>query len=181
MSGGFALTVDDELDLALREAWTVEPVHLLVMANLERLRRWEPWAARQPDTAAEASYVAHGMRQFAEGAAVPTVIRRDGEIVGCLGARLPGDGVADIGYWLDVAAEGAGIVTRCTRRMIEHLVVDRGIVRVEVRSAVANARSRAVAERLGFRHEGVSRSAMSLNGERVDQAVYGLLATEWVP
>jgi ribosomal-protein-serine acetyltransferase len=51
--------------------------------------------------------------------------------------------------------------------------------RLEVRCAVANARSRAIPERLGFRLEGTIREAEWLYDRFVDHAVYGLLEAEW--
>ncbi len=51
----------------------------------------------------------------------------------------------------------------------------RGAHRVEIRTAVDNVRSRGLAERLGFTHEGTLRSGMPLGERRVDVAVYGLV------
>lgn len=55
-------------------------------------------------------------------------------------------------------------------------VLDRGIARAEIRTSVENRRSRAVAERLGFAHEGTLRSALPVGDRRHDLAVYGLVA-----
>ncbi|GAB3466475.1 GNAT family protein [Kineococcus endophyticus] len=49
-------------------------------------------------------------------------------------------------------------MTRAVAALVRHLHEDRGLVRVEIRTAVGVARSRAVAERLGFVLEGVLRA-----------------------
>ena len=65
------------------------------------------------------------------------------------------------------------------RALIEHAFVARELHRVVIRAGVGNARSRAVAERLGFTLEGVLRQAERYpDGRYIDLAVYGLLASE---
>ncbi len=51
--------------------------------------------------------------------------------------------------------------------------------RLEAVAAVDNLGSRRVLERNGFRHEGVLRGLLVINGARVDHAIYGLLRTDW--
>ena len=51
--------------------------------------------------------------------------------------------------------------------------------RLPLEAAVENARSRAVAERLGMTLEGVAREAARLPGGSTDIAHYGLLDREW--
>jgi ribosomal-protein-serine acetyltransferase len=52
------------------------------------------------------------------------------------------------------------------------------LTRVTLRAGVENVASRAVAERLGFTHEGTEREAERI-GDRVhDLAVYAMLATD---
>jgi RimJ/RimL family protein N-acetyltransferase len=44
---------------------------------------------------------------------------------------------------------------------------------------VENVRSRALAERLGFRHEGTLRQALRLGDGYHDDALYAMLAEDW--
>ena len=86
---------------------------------------------------------------------------------------------AEVGYWLGAAFTGRGLATRATRAAVHYLVTAVGLRRVEMQCAVDNHRSRAVAERLGFRLEGVRRQSHWITDRFVDHAVYGLLAEEW--
>ena len=56
-----------------------------------------------------------------------------------------------------------------------------GLHRVEMQCGVGNAPSRAVAERLGFRPEGIRRESHWITDRFVDHVVYGLLESEWRP
>jgi ribosomal-protein-serine acetyltransferase len=59
------------------------------------------------------------------------------------------------------------------------MFAEAGLERAEIRAAVDNARSRAVAERLGFVEEGVSRHASWVAGRWLDMAIYGQVRAEW--
>jgi ribosomal-protein-serine acetyltransferase len=60
--------------------------------------------------------------------------------------------------------------------VVRHLGADRAVHRFEIRTAVHNRRSRAVAERCGFELEGVLHGALRVGAERHDVAVYGRTA-----
>jgi ribosomal-protein-serine acetyltransferase len=54
-----------------------------------------------------------------------------------------------------------------------------GLHRIVVRCAVGNERSVRVAERLGFRREGLLREAHYVGGRFLDQHIYSLLRHEF--
>ena len=54
-----------------------------------------------------------------------------------------------------------------------------GLSRIELRTSVANTRSRALAERLGFGFEGVLRAALQFAHRADDVALYSTSASEW--
>ena len=105
-----------------------------------------------------------------------------GRLLGSVGARWdePHE-VAEIGYWARADARGGGVITRAVVLAVRAALAD-GAARVWLRAAVENAPSRRVAEKAGFRLEGVLRSAHwnPRLGRRVDWAVYSLLPGELV-
>lgn len=84
----------------------------------------------------------------------------------------------EIGYWIDKAYEGKGIITKATRRLIEYAFDELDMNRVEIHCSSENERSAAVPERLGFTKEGVLRQAEFRNGKLHDFNIYGLLAED---
>lgn len=70
-------------------------------------------------------------------------------------------------------------MTRACELIAQWAFEEAGLNRLEIRAAADNKRGRALAERLGFRLEGIARQAKRLNGRFADMAVYAMLAAEW--
>ena len=87
-------------------------------------------------------------------------------------------GVCEVGVWLAPDVQGRGLVTRAAGHLIQWAFNVRGMTRVEWHCVPQNARSIAVARRLGMTRDGVLRSAFAFNGERHDVEVWSLLAAE---
>lgn len=88
-------------------------------------------------------------------------------------------GLCEVGCWLEPAAEGGGLITRAVEHLAGWAVERRGVHRIEWRTHPANARSIAVAGRLGMRRDGVLRAAIPGRDGRADLEVWSLLADEW--
>jgi RimJ/RimL family protein N-acetyltransferase len=104
----------------------------------------------------------------------------DGRLLGAIGASWDETGdVTEIGYWLRADARGSGAMARALR-LITAWALAHGAARVQLRAAVENEPSRRVAETVGFRLEGVHRSAYwnPRLGRRIDWAMYSLLPGE---
>jgi ribosomal-protein-serine acetyltransferase len=86
---------------------------------------------------------------------------------------------AEIGYWLDEAHERRGLMTASVRAVVDHAFGVWQLNRVQIRIDVLNAASLAVAERLGFRREGVLRQAYWTGERYSDDAVYSMLSADW--
>ena len=87
-------------------------------------------------------------------------------------------GTCEIGCWLEPAAEGRGLITAACTALVEWAFGVRGIHRVEWRCRADNARSSAVANRLGMRLEGALRGAWKADDGFYDEQVWSRLSSD---
>jgi ribosomal-protein-serine acetyltransferase len=149
------LSVDDANEL-----------YAVIAANRDHLRPWMPWADQ--DLAATRQYLRDATLDPRDEQAAITL---DGRIVGAIGLVHPA-GVPMIGYWLDAEVQGRGIMTRAVQAFVEHAFADLGCERIELRAAVDNVRSRAVADRAGFVLMRTIPDAAVIDGRSVDHVAY---------
>jgi [ribosomal protein S5]-alanine N-acetyltransferase len=85
---------------------------------------------------------------------------------------------AHIGYWVDERVAGRGIIPTSLALAVDHCFQIVGLHRVEVNIRPENAPSRRVAEKLGFRDEGLRRAYLHIDGGWRDHISYALTAHE---
>jgi cupin fold WbuC family metalloprotein len=78
----------------------------------------------------------------------------------------------EFGYILNRSYWSKGLVPEAGRRLLEFLFANTNAERIETPILAPNARSRRAAEKMGLHFEGVLRSALSLRGQRWDEALY---------
>jgi ribosomal-protein-serine acetyltransferase len=173
--------VDDHIELRLHEPRHAEELFRLVDANRDHLRKWLGWVDSSTSPEDTRRFIRDTLAELANGGEYGFAILQRGELVGGIGLRVSTEiREAEIGYWLAAAAQGQGTVTRATRAVIRFAFDDLGTNRVVIKCAEANAKSRAVPERLGFTLEGTLRRRDVVPGQEPrDQVLYALLRSEW--
>jgi len=139
---------DGGLELVPHDPSFSEAYLAVVLRNLDRLARWEPWAQTTPTLASIRTYQQWAASRAATGAVAEFAIRLDGEIVGSTGARL-GEGRVEFGYWIDADVEGHGVARRAVELLLGQLEA-LGRTALEAHTGEENARSIRLLERLGF-------------------------------
>ena len=170
------LRIGRDLELRPLRLADASALFALVDADRERLRRWLPWVDENTLVAHTRAYIrARQARGLTFG------LWHKGALGGVVGLHSfsPEHDSAAIGYWLFSALEGQGLMTRAVARLLDHAFHDLELHRIELRAAVRNHPSRALAERVGFRHEGTAKGALKLRGRFVDHAVYAMVAEDW--
>jgi ribosomal-protein-serine acetyltransferase len=150
--------------------------------NRAHLEPWLPWVPSTTSPHDSLQFIRATRRQLDDDAGMQLcLVDADGAIAGVAGFHGfdRQNRATTIGYWLAADHQGRGLMTAAVRALVAHAFDERGLHRVVIEAAVDNARSRAIAERLGFREEGVRRGA-ERHGERYrDLVVYALVAPEW--
>lgn len=176
----FHFDLAPDRELRLLEESDAEELYALVEREREHLARWLPWAASQtlPDTRA---FLGLSRKQLADNNGFQSAIVESGRIVGTVGFHRVdwANRATSVGYWLAETAQGRGTMTLAVRALVDWAFRGWGLHRVELRAAVDNDRSRAVARRLGFREEGLLREVELVGGRYLDHIVYAVLASEW--
>ncbi|WP_031087691.1 GNAT family N-acetyltransferase [Streptomyces sp. NRRL WC-3549] len=172
---------DDGAQLRPLEPWQAEEF----LAHMDRARDlvdpWIPFAAAAADLDSARAL----LQRYADKQAADTGrmygIWVDGTLVGGVLFRIfeAATGVCEIGCWLEPDGQGRGLVHRASRALMEWAFEVRGMHRVEWVASASNTRSVAAAERLGMTREGVLREAFLHRGERHDEEIWAVLASEW--
>jgi RimJ/RimL family protein N-acetyltransferase len=128
------------------------------------------------------AYIAVCRRGWRDGTMTNFAVVHDGRAVGSLGLRWyegPETGVAEVGYWVAPEARGGGLCTRAVR-LASAWALGQGAARLQLRADVENEPSNRVAQKAGFRREGVLRSSHynARLDRRVDFVLYSLLPGE---
>lgn len=177
------LRTDFELDGFQMRAWREDDVDAafeIVLRNREHLETYMQWMTPDYSIDSAKKFITDGIKNRLDKKTLGLALERDGKLIGSTGFnRLDWTArVCEIGYWIDRAEEGKGVVTRACRAMIDYAFHGLELNRVEIRCSTENSRSAAVPERLGFKLEGTLRQADVLNGRAHDFYIYGLLAQD---
>jgi ribosomal-protein-alanine N-acetyltransferase len=162
----------------LRDATTWSTLRL---RNEAWLAPWEPtsnepWAVRHSVASWPAAL--GSLRRLARaGVLLPFMITYDDELVGQLTVNNVVRGAlrsAQIGYWVDQGHANRGITTTAVALAADHCFGPVGLHRVEVDIRPENVRSRRVADKLGFREEGLYVRYLDIDGGWRDHVTYAL-------
>ena len=119
---------------------------------------------------------------LAAGGGLFAVEPRDGgSLVGSIGLFPPHDGFAEAGYWTVAGHRGRGFTAEALGLLTVWAFEEVGLRRVELVVDPDNAGSRGVAERAGFRAEGIVRQRFLHRGQPSDVVLYARLAIDPPP
>ena len=104
-----------------------------------------------------------------------------GRVVGSIGMGVNRNRTGHVGYWCAAEARGRGVVTRALRLLSRYGFEELALQRLELITDPDNRASQGVAERVGYRREGVLRSHLDHpDGRRRNSVMFSFLPAELV-
>lgn len=155
-----------------------------VQTSMSELRRWLPWV--HPGYARDdaLSFIRESSQAWKEGRAFDYAVR-----AGTAPHRHLGNAsiwyvsrssrTGEIGYWVRTDRSGDGVATEATAALIRLGFEEMGLHKINLRIAIGNVPSERVAEKLGFKREGVLREELNIGGTWVDHTLFSLLEREY--
>jgi RimJ/RimL family protein N-acetyltransferase len=129
-----------------------DAVSAAILANVDHLRPWMPWAADEPiGAAARRALIEHWNEEWEAGGDLFVGVFLAGEVIGASGLhRRRGPHGLEIGYWVHIDHTRSGYASEVAAAMTTTAFTFEPIERVEIHHDKANVASAGVARRLGF-------------------------------
>ena len=123
----------------------------------------------------------HQRKEARAGRLLPFAVTVDGRLAGSVTVGSVTRGAFDsgyVGYWVDRAVGGRGVVTTAVALVLDHCFGAVGLHRVEANVRPENAASRRVVAKLGMVEEGLHRRYLFIDEQWRDHLTYALLAED---
>jgi ribosomal-protein-serine acetyltransferase len=173
--------VDEDLLLQELRIKDIDRLFTLIDTNREHLQQWLSWIKRVQTRDDCRTFVNQtSYRNIFAGRWVYGVWYLD-DLVGLIDFNegLRSINQVSMGYWLSLAAQGKGIMTRSVRACLDYAFNEQHLHKVVVKCASDNFRSQAIPIRLRFSWEGLHHDAGTINGREVDMISYSMVYRDW--
>ncbi|TQJ61014.1 [SSU ribosomal protein S5P]-alanine acetyltransferase [Arthrobacter sp. SLBN-83] len=165
---GVVLRPVQKLDArALTEAFQKNRAHLA------------PWEPIRPDkfytVQGQQEVITRQRRELSAGTGLPMVLVRKEDVVGLLTLSSMVRGAfqnAHLGYWMDQALQGSGIMTAAVAAAVNIAKHDLALHRLEAATLVHNTASQRVLEKNGFESYGTARAYLRIAGMWQDHRMF---------
>lgn len=106
-------------------------------------------------------------------------IKGSDTLIGTCGCFKVSKGVMEMGYVIDDEHWGKGYVPEAGKALVDHVFKNYDVGTIRCRSNNKNEASKRVMEKIGFKFDGVLRSAIQVRGEYWDMHMTSILRSEW--
>ncbi len=175
----------DRLTLRPPRESGAEAIIEAIAESRAELGPWMAWAPSMRESGHAREFIRRTQGNWAAGEdfGFSIVRREDGRLLGGTGLHAPNWAVPslEIGYWMRTSEVGKGYVREAVTALTRVGFGQLGLRRMAITCAATNARSRRVAEAVGYRLEACLRNEDRLpDGSLRDTLVYSLIDTDEV-
>lgn len=140
--------------------------------SLTALREWMVWAQVEPELQETEKNIRQAVADFVTRKDLRFLLfdKKTNEFIGSSGLHQINWAIPkfEIGYWLDTKFEGKGYMTEAVIRLEQFAFEELGAKRVEIKCDEEHLKSRTLAERAGFKLEGIlKQDTISPDGENL--------------
>jgi RimJ/RimL family protein N-acetyltransferase len=160
--------------------WVIDDAPAVAEACRDpEIPRWIPWMPTPYTDQDARTYVNECLEAGDDRKPFAVVDPETDVLLGAIDMRISPLRNGNIGYWVVRAARGRGVCTSALRTLSRWALDELDLGRLELVTDPDNAASQRVAEKVGFRREGVLRSHLPhRDGRRRDSVMFSLLPGE---
>ncbi len=179
------ISISEQIKLVLIKESDAEQIFKMVENQRIYLGRWLPFVQYTKSVEDTLSFISSVLSTPEEIREMIFCIYFDDIFVGLISLKFNANDNSnrktEIGYWISEFFQGKGIVTNCTKSLVDLAFDKLNYNRVQIRCAVGNQKSNNIPKRLGFTFEGIERDG-ELRADNVftDLEVYSMLKKEWI-
>ena len=175
------LIVDDNIELEITSQKFAPQLFEIIDRNRKGFSEFLSWVEQIQSIDNITEYLKNSEQFNKEKKEISFIILFNKEAVGRIGIHHINlqNRLGAIGYWLDKAYEGKGIITKSCIKLINYGFQEANLNRIEIKACVTNYKSQAIPTRLNFKKEGILRQAELVNDEFIDLYIYSVLRQEW--
>ena len=173
------IKINNDFELRLPRTEDAFQLARVIDDNRAYLKQWLPWLDASQNAEDSLSFIERVLSEWSVQRIFTGLIYKKNTIAGAMGFHGKVHKGMAVGYWIAKEFSGNDLCTESCRALIKwafkyyddlHLV--------ELKAAKENLASRRVAEKLGFRHEGILRDREWLYDHFVSHAIYSMTRVE---
>jgi len=178
----FFRDINHNIKVGLTIPQYAKEIFSLIDNNRLYLKQWLSWIDSTTQVSNTKEFIKLQLLDFQNGLAVHETIFYKNKIVGVVGFNKidTHKSVANIGYWLAKEFNNKGIMTNCVKDLIKLGFDYYEINKIEIRCAINNEKSKAIAKRLCFKQLNIIKKAELVNGVYLDHIVYELTKKDYL-
>jgi ribosomal-protein-serine acetyltransferase len=178
MESKIELKVNNDIYLKETEAEDAEMIFRTIDNEREYLSEWLPFVEFTQLISDTQSFLENGSKDDSNDLTFGIYFQRN--FVGLIGLKDTDfdNKKTEIGYWLSEQYQHKGIITNSCKTLIDYAFDEMKLNRIQLKAGTENRKSIRVAERLGFKREGIEREGELHSRGFVDLVVFGLLKAD---